>query len=164
MNRTCFNGLYRANRQGFFNVPQGNQSNPLICNAENIKAVSAALSDVQIVCGDYTISRHFIDAHTLVYLDPPYRPLKGRDSFISYTESEFDDSCQRALAGFIEEINALGAYIILSNSDPKNVDPEDDFFENLYADYDMQRIDAKRKINSIANERGYIKELLIKNF
>ncbi len=164
LNRTCFNGLYRANRQGLFNVPQGNQANPLICHAENIRAVSAALSDVQIVCGDYTASRGFIDAHTLVYLDPPYRPLKGRDSFISYTEVEFDDSCQKELAGFIEEIGACGAYIILSNSDPKNVDPEDDFFEELYADYDVQRIDAKRKINSVANDRGYIKELLIKNF
>ena len=164
LNRTCFNGLYRANKQGLFNVPQGNQSNPLICNADNIRAVSEALKGVQIVCGDYKQSRHFIDCHTLVYLDPPYRPLKGRDSFISYTEAEFDDSCQRELAGFIEEIDALGAFIILSNSDPTNVDPEDDFFETLYADYDMQRIDAKRKINSIADNRGYIKELLIKNF
>lgn len=164
LNRTCFNGLYRANRNGLFNVPKGDQANPLICNAENIRAVSAALANVQIVCGDYSASRGFIDAHTLVYLDPPYRPLKGRDSFISYTETEFDDSCQRALAGFIEEMDARGAYIILSNSDPKNVDPEDDFFEDLYADYDVQRINAKRKINRNADHRGYITELLIKNY
>ena len=164
LNRTCFNGLYRANRNGLFNVPKGDQANPLICNAENICAVSAALANVQIVCGDYSASRGFIDAHTLVYLDPPYRPLKGRDSFISYTETEFDDSCQRALAGFIEEMDARGAYIILSNSDPKNVDPEDDFFEDLYADYDVQRINAKRKINRNADHRGYITELLIKNY
>lgn len=164
LNRTCFNGLYRANRNGFFNVPKGDQANPLICNKENIRNVSAALANIQIVCGDYSASRGFIDAHTLVYLDPPYRPLKGRDSFISYTETEFDDSCQRALAGFIEEMDARGAYIILSNSDPKNVDPEDDFFENLYADYDVQRINAKRKINRNADHRGYITELLIKNY
>lgn len=164
LNRTCFNGLYRANKSGLFNVPKGNQTNPLICNADNIRAVSAALTKVQIVCGDYSASKNFIDAHTLVYLDPPYRPLKGRDSFISYTETEFDDSCQRALAGFIEEINAAGAYIILSNSDPKNVDPEDDFFEDLYVDYDVQRINAKRKINRYAEHRGYITELLIKNY
>ena len=138
--------------------------NPLICNVENIYAVSAALKNVQIVCGDYSASKSFIDKHTLVYLDPPYRPLKGRDSFISYTETEFDDSCQRALAGFIEEINASGAYIILSNSDPKNVDPEDDFFEDLYIDYDVQRIQAKRRINRNADLRGYITELLIKNY
>ncbi|MFR1802319.1 MAG: DNA adenine methylase [Faecalispora jeddahensis] len=164
LNRTCFNGLYRANRNGLFNVPKGDQANPLICNAENIRGVSAALTNIQIVCGDYSVSRDFIDEHTLVYLDPPYRPLKGRDSFISYTETEFDDSCQRALAGFIEEMDARGAYIILSNSDPKNVDPEDDFFENLYADYNVQRINAKRKINRNADHRGYITELLIKNY
>ncbi len=164
LNRTCFNGLYRANRSGLFNVPKGDQANPLICNAENIRTVSAALANIQIVRGDYSASRDFIDEHTLVYLDPPYRPLKGRDSFISYTETEFDDSCQRALAGFIEEMDARGAYIILSNSDPKNVDPEDDFFEDLYADYDVQRINAKRKINRNADHRGYITELLIKNY
>lgn len=164
LNRTCFNGLYRANRNGLFNVPKGDQANPLICNEENIRAVSAALAKVQIVCGDYSASKAFIDKNTLVYLDPPYRPLKGRDSFISYTETEFDDSCQRALAGFIEEMDARGAYIILSNSDPKNVDPEDDFFEDLYADYDVQRINAKRKINRNADHRGYITELLIKNY
>ena len=136
----------------------------MICNEENIRAVSAALAKVQIVCGDYSASKAFIDKNTLVYLDPPYRPLKGRDSFISYTETEFDDSCQRALAGFIEEMDARGAYIILSNSDPKNVEPEDDFFEDLYADYDVQRINAKRKINRNADHRGYITELLIKNY
>ena len=164
LNRTCFNGLYRANKSGFFNVPKGDQAHPLICNEENLRAVSAALANVQIVCGDYSKSKAFIDKHTLVYLDPPYRPLKGRDSFISYTETEFDDSCQRALAGFIEEMDARGAYIILSNSDPKNVDPEDEFFDDMFADYDIQRIYAKRKINSIAENRGYITELLIKNF
>lgn len=164
LNRTCFNGLYRANRSGLFNVPKGEQTNPLICNEDNIRAVSVALANVQIVCGDYSASKSFIDNHTLVYLDPPYRPLKGRDSFISYTETEFDDSCQRALAGFIEDMDARGAYIILSNSDPKNVDPDDDFFEDLYADYDVQRINAKRKINRNADHRGYITELLIKNF
>lgn len=164
LNRTCFNGLYRANKNGLFNVPKGDQENPLICNEENLRAVSAALANVQIVCGDYSAAKAFIDKNTLVYLDPPYRPLKGRDSFISYTETEFDDSCQRALAGFIEEISAKGAYVILSNSDPKNVDQEDDFFEDLYADYDIQRINAKRKINRNADHRGYITELLIKNY
>lgn len=164
LNRTCFNGLYRANKKGLFNVPKGNQVNPLICDEKNIRAVSAALSDVWIVCGNYAISRVFIDSHTFVYLDPPYRPLKGRDSFISYTEIEFDDSCQRELAGFVDEMDARGAHIILSNSDPKNVDPEDDFFEELYADYDVRQINAKRRINRNADHRGYITELLIKNY
>lgn len=164
LNRTCFNGLYRANKQGFFNVPTGKYANPLICNEDNIRAVSNALQNVKIVCGDYTKAAEYIDKYTLVYLDPPYRPLKGRDSFTSYTEKEFDDSCQRELAGFIEEMDTRGAYIILSNSDPKNVDPEDDFFEDLYADFDIQRINAKRRINSNCEHRGYITELLVKNY
>ena len=164
LNRTCFNGLYRANKDGLFNVPKGDQQNPIICNTENLVAVSNALATVQIVCDDYSSSKAFIDAHTLVYFDPPYRPLKGRDSFISYTEKVFDDSCQLALAGFIEDMSARGAHIILSNSDPKNIDPNDNFFEDLYADYDIQRISAKRKINRNADHRGYISELLIKNY
>ena len=164
LNRTCFNGLYRANKAGCFNVPKGNHDRPLICNSENLRTVSLALEKVRIVCGDYSKSRSFIDDNTLVYFDPPYRPLRGRDSFISYTENEFDDSCQRELAGFIEEVSSKGAYIILSNSDPKNVDPEDDFFEDLYADYDIQRIYAKRKINRNGDHRGCITELLIKNY
>ena len=122
------------------------------------------MANVQIVCADYSASINHIDQNTLVYLDPPYRPLKGRDSFTSYTEQDFDDSCQRALAGFIEDIDARGAYIILSNSDPKNVDPDDDFFDDLFAGYDIQRINAKRRINRNSDHRGYITELLIKNF
>ena len=164
LNRTCFNGLYRANRSGLFNVPTGDYANPLICNEANLRAVSEALVNVQIVCADYSASINHIDQNTLVYLDPPYRPLKGRDSFTSYTEQDFDDSCQKALAGFIEEIDAKGAYIILSNSDPKNVDPDDDFFDDLFADYDIQRINAKRRINRNSDHRGYITELLIKNY
>ena len=164
LNRTCFNGLYRANRSGLFNVPTGDYANPLICNEANLRAVSEALENVQIVCADYSASINHIDQNTLVYLDPPYRPLKGRDSFTSYTEQDFDDSCQKALAGFIEEIDAKGAYIILSNSDPKNVDPDDDFFDDLFADYDIQRINAKRRINRNSDHRGYITELLIKNY
>ena len=164
LNRTCFNGLYRANKQGLFNVPQGQQNNPVICNSDNILSVASALSNVEIVCGDYKKSKSFIDNKTLVYLDPPYRPLKGRDSFISYTELEFDDSCQRELAGYIEDLDAKGAHIILSNSDPKNVDNDDEFFDELYAGYDIQRILAKRKINRNADSRGYITELLIRNY
>lgn len=164
LNRTCFNGLYRANKKGLFNVPVGNQNNPLICNEENLRAVSKSLSNVQIVCGDYTESKKFINESTFVYLDPPYRPLKGRSSFISYTEMPFNDGCQIELAKFVKDINSKGAYIVLSNSDPKNTDPDDDFFESLYSDYSMQKVVAKRRINRNADQRGYITELLIKNF
>lgn len=164
LNRACFNGLYRANRNGYFNVPKGLHTKPLICNTGNLHAVSNALQKVQIACGDYSASSSFIDANTFVYLDPPYRPLKGRDNFTSYTEKKFDDSSQRALAGYIEDLTSRGAYIMLSNSDPKNIDPDDDFFDSLYANYDINRIYAKRRINSNAHNRGYITELLIKNY
>lgn len=164
LNRTCFNGLYRANKKGMFNVPMGNQKNPLICNEANIRAVSRALGKVQIVCGDYSKASEFIDEKTFVYLDPPYRPLKGRESFNAYTEVEFDDNCQRELAKFVDKMTQRGAYIVLSNSDPKNMDVNDNFFDELYAIYDIKRINAKRKINRNADQRGYIKELLIKNY
>jgi len=164
LNRTCFNGLYRANKKGFFNVPCGNYVNPSICNEANIRAVSEALKDVKIKCADYSESIDYIDSNTLVYLDPPYRPLKGRESFISYTEHNFDDSCQKELAGFIETISSKGAFVILSNSDPKCVDSEDNFFEELYADYDIQKVHARRIINSTPAKRGCITELLIKNY
>lgn len=164
LNRTCFNGLYRANKKGFFNVPCGDYANPTICNESNILAVSRALQNVTIKCADYSESMDFIDSNTLVYLDPPYRPLKDRGSFTSYTEKDFDDSCQKELAGFIESISSKGAFVILSNSDPKCVDSDDDFFEELYADYDIQRVNAKRLINSTPANRGCITELLIKNY
>lgn len=164
LNRTCFNGLYRANKKGFFNVPCGDYANPTICNESNILAVSKALQNVTIKCADYSESADFIDSNTLVYLDPPYRPLKGRGSFISYTEKDFDDGRQKELAGFIKSISSKGAFVILSNSDPKCVDSEDEFFEKLYADYDIQRVSAKRLINSTPANRGYITELLIKNY
>lgn len=164
LNRTCFNGLYRANKKGFFNVPCGDYANPTICNESNILAVSKALQNVTIKCADYSESADFIDSNTLVYLDPPYRPLKGRGSFISYTEKDFDDGCQKELSGFIKSISSKGAFVILSNSDPKCVDSDDEFFEKLYADYDIQRVSAKRLINSTPANRGCITELLIKNY
>ena len=164
LNRTCFNGLYRANKKGLFNVPMGVYKNPTICNPDNLREVSSVLQDVEIVCGDYQQSSSFIDANTLVYLDPPYRPLKDRESFISYTEKDFDDDSQKELALFVNNISEKGALFIMSNSDPKNVDPDDNFFEDLYSQYDIQRIYAKRIINSKGASRGPVAELLIRNF
>ncbi len=164
LNRTCFNGLYRANKNGLFNVPMGVYKNPVICNPDLLREASAALQNVVIVCGDYRLSDDFIDDTTLVYLDPPYRPLKGRDSFISYTEKEFDDNSQLELAQFFNHITEKGAYALLSNSDPRNVDDTDSFFEDLYANYDIQKIYAKRIINRNVDSRGKISELLIRNY
>lgn len=163
LNKTCFNGLYRVNRKGLFNVPMGDYKNPAICDAENLRNIHSALQNVTIVCGDYTMAKAFIDSRTFAYFDPPYRPLSETSAFTSYTSDAFDDGQQIRLAQFIDEINATGAKIVLSNSDPKNVNPDDNFFDDLYKDYTIHRISAMRSINSAASKRGKIYELLIHN-
>ncbi|MDR3158936.1 MAG: Dam family site-specific DNA-(adenine-N6)-methyltransferase [Zoogloeaceae bacterium] len=161
LNRTCFNGLYRVNSRGAYNVPQGRYKNPAICDAENLRAVSNVLQDVTIVCGDYRLSRGFIDERTFAYFDPPYRPLSATANFTAYAQSGFGDEEQIALARFIDAMSERGAWVVASNSDPKNADENDDFFDVLYARHAIARIDAARAINSIGNRRGCVRELLI---
>lgn len=164
LNRTCFNGLYRVNSKGLFNVPMGSYKNPLICDRDNLLAVSKLLKNVNIVCADYRDSAHFIDNKTFVYLDPPYRPLTKTSSFTSYAEGLFGDKEQIELASFVNNISKRGAKILVSNSDPKNVDESDNFFDELYSHQSISRVKANRMINSNANKRGAIAELLISNF
>ncbi len=164
LNKACFNGLYRVNQKGLFNVPMGAYKNPLICDAENLRAVSERLQNVTIVCGDYRESAAFIDANTFVYFDPPCRPITDTASFTAYTENLFTDEEQIALASFVDAMHEKGARILISNSDPKNADAEDDFFDTLYSAYKIQRVDAARMINCKSEARGKIKELLISNF
>ncbi len=164
LNRTCFNGLFRVNQKGLFNVPMGSYQNPLICDEANLRAVSEKLQGVSIVCGDYRESADFIDAHTFVYLDPPYRPLSTTANFTTYTQTPFFDSDQQELRDFVNEMHRKGAKIAVSNSDPKNSDPKDDFFDNLYSTYYITRVQASRMINSNSKARGKIQELLISNF
>lgn len=164
LNKTCFNGLYRVNRKGLFNVPMGSYKNPLICDEKNIRAVSKKLQNVRIVCGDYRKSADFIDEHTFVYFDPPYRPLTETASFTAYTEKLFNDDEQIELAEFVENMHQKGAKIVVSNSDPKNSNTEDDFFDNIYSLHKIKRIEATRMINCNSKARGKIKELLISNF
>ena len=128
LNKTCFNGLYRVNKKGQFNVPMGTYKNPTICDEENLLNISKVLKNVTIVCGDYSLAKEFIDQNTFVYLDPPYRPISETSAFTSYNSDTFDDNQQIRLAKFIDEINSKGARIVLSNSDPKNVNKEDTFF------------------------------------
>lgn len=163
LNKTCFNGLYRVNRKGQFNVPMGAYKNPCICDEDNLRNVSKALQNVEIVCGDYSLSKRVIDENTFVYLDPPYRPISETSAFTSYNADAFDDNEQIRLARFIDEVNAAGAKVVLSNSDPQNVDEEDTFFEKLYKSYKIKKVNATRMINSRADSRGKIKELLICN-
>ncbi len=163
LNKTCFNGLYRVNKSGKFNVPIGSYKNPLICNEDNLREVSCLLSSVKIVCGDYKKCETFVDANTFVYIDPPYRPLNETSSFNSYSENVFDDDAQIQLAEFVKLLNKKGAKLVVSNSDPKNIDVNDCFFDKLYEGFNINRVSAKRMINSKATSRGKITELLIDN-
>lgn len=163
LNRTCFNGLYRVNKKGLFNVPMGDYKNPKICDEENLINVSNKLRNVEIIYGDYKKSYDFIDENTFVYFDPPYRPLNQTSSFTSYTEYTFEDKEQIELSEYFRLLNKKGAKLLLSNSDPKNVDINDEFFDDLYKGFDIKRIEASRAINSKGSKRGKVNEILISN-
>lgn len=164
LNHTCFNGLYRVNKQGMFNVPIGYYRKPMICNADNLRLVSKKLQGVNIVCGDYRDSERFIDEHTFVYFDPPYRPISHTACFKDYTSFRFNDQDQLALADYVNRLHKRGALVVVSNSDPKNANLEDNFFEEAYAEHSIKRVDASRVINCKGKKRGRIKELIICNF
>ena len=164
LNKTCFNGLYRVNGKGHYNVPMGSYKKPLICDEEKLKTISELLKNVNIECGDYSKCAEFIDADTFVYIDPPYRPLSETSSFTSYAKTEFGDEQQIQLAHFIEHISEKGAKVVASNSDPKNTDINDNFFDDIYKKFNIDRVNATRMINSNSKGRGLISELLISNY
>lgn len=163
LNKTCFNGLYRVNSKGLFNVPFNNARNPLICDEENLRACNQLLQNVTLKTGDYKDCENFIDEQTFVYIDPPYRPLTQTSAFTSYSENQFSDKEQIELAKFIEKISEKGALILASNSDPKNINKEDNFFDDLYSNFEIERVSASRMINSNSEKRGAVKEILISN-
>jgi len=163
LNRTCFNGLYRVNRKNEYNVPMGSYKRPTICDKENILAVSQALQKVEILCGDYEETLNFAHSNTLFYFDPPYKPLSETSSFNSYAKDEFNDAEQIRLRDFCHKLDSLNHNWILSNSDLKGKDENDNFFDDLYSDFNIQRVDARRSINANPEKRGALKELLITN-
>lgn len=166
LNKTCFNGLFRVNSHGLFNVPFGKYANPTICNAKLLRADSQLLHSVQVDIsqGDYTQTLQHIDGLTFVYLDPPYRPLNATSSFTAYTKGDFNDDDQRALAAFCHQLTERGCLWMESNADCSAKNPEDRFFEELYADYPIERVHASRFINANPSKRGKLTELLIKNY
>ena len=164
MNKTCFNGLFRLNKKGEFNVPHGRYKNPLICDKENITNVHYLLKNVEIRNDSYLASEEYIDNKSLVYLDPPYRPLSKTSNFTSYSSNDFNDEDQIELSNYYKRISNKGALAILSNSDPHNTDKNDNFFDELYKEFTIDRIEAKRSINSKGDKRGSITELLIRNY
>ena len=163
LNKTCFNGLYRVNSKGLFNVPFNNAKNPLLCDAENLRECARLLQNVEMTAGDYAQCEPFIDDRTFVYIDPPYRPLTQTAAFTSYSEGGFSDKEQIALGDFITRISGRGAKVLASNSDPKNADVSDTFFDDLYAAFRIERVSAARMINANAKKRGAVSELLISN-
>ena len=163
LNRTCFNGLYRVNRKNEFNVPMGSYKKPTICDKSNIFAVSEALQKVELLCGDFEQTLNYTSANTLFYFDPPYKPLNETSSFNSYAKDEFNDDEQIRLKKFCEKLDLLGHNWILSNSDVKGKNPNDNFFDDLFSDFSIKRVDAKRSINANPQKRGCLKELLITN-
>lgn len=169
LNRTCFNGLYRENSKGFFNVPFGRYSNPAICNEEVIYADSELLNkfDVLIMNADYSQTIKAINDNNLnfFYFDPPYRPVSKTSNFNTYVKDAFNDGSQRELADFCMKINNLdNVRWMLSNSDCSAKNPEDKFFEELYDGFNIQRVYASRMVNSVASKRGKLTELLIRNY
>jgi DNA adenine methylase len=164
LNRTCFNGLFRVNSQGKFNVPMGKYKQPLICNSENLRLVSELLQRAEIYLGSYNQCQAWADKSTFVYFDPPYRPLNITSSFTSYSQHNFNDEEQIKLASFYDLLDKQGVKLMLSNSDPKNQNPNDDFFDDFYKKYHIHRLQASRAINSKAEKRGLIQEILVINY
>ncbi len=164
LNRTCFNGLYRMNSKGEFNVPFGDYKNPKISDADNLRACAALLQPAQIACQDFALCESIVNENTFVYFDPPYRPLNATSHFTAYSRQAFNDDTQRRLATLYHHLDSRGASVMLSNSDPKNTDPEDDFFDTLYTGFTINRVTATRMINAVASKRGAIAELVITNY
>ncbi len=164
LNRTCFNGLYRVNKSGAFNVPFGKYATPTICDTKTILADSKVLKNVEILTGDFEKTLTHAHGKTLFYLDPPYRPLNNTSRFNDYSKEAFNDLAQIRLKEFCDRIQNAGYYFMLSNSDCYTKDREDRFFDDLYIDYQIERVLASRNINSVGSKRGKLTEILVRNF
>ena len=168
LNHTCFNGLYRVNAAGKFNVPYGRYKKPVICNEELIMADHRLLSSVELVIrkpGDYKLVRQNLSRNhsNFVYFDPPYRPLNDTSSFKEYSNDPFDDIQQEELKEFCDRLSNQNCLIMLSNSDSKT-ENGDSYFEELYQGYQFERIMAPRFINANGEKREKLTEVVIRNY
>jgi len=164
-NKTCFNGLYRENNQGFFNVPFGRYKNPTICNEDVIISAHEVLQRVEITLGDYADVMQLVndEEYNFFYFDPPYRPMLGGNNFKQYTLNSFDDPEQEGLKGFCDEVSAHGGNFLLSNSDSE-LSQGVFYFDLLYSDYFVEHITAPRSINAHVPGVQLVTEVLIKNY
>lgn len=159
LNRTCFNGLYRVNKSGLFNVPFGKYETPTICDPVTIYADSKVLQNVEIMTGDYQKTFKKAQGNTLFYFDPPYRPLSNTSSFNDYAKEAFNDLAQERLKKFCDRIEKAGYSFMLSNSDCSDM-----FFDDLYAQYIIERVWASRSVNANPQKRGKLTEILVHNY
>lgn len=164
LNRTCFNGLYRVNKAGRFNVPFGKYSTPTICDPATIYADSELLQKVEIMTGDFEQTFAKIKGNTFFYFDPPYRPLSNTSSFNDYTKEDFNDNAQIRLKLFCDRLNEIGIDFMLSNSDCLGKDGSDRFFDDLFINYNIERVWASRNVNAIASKRGKLTEIVVNNY
>ena len=164
LNRTCFNGLYRVNKSGKFNVPFGKYATPTICDSATIYADSKLLQRVDIMTGDFEQTFTKIVGNTFFYFDPPYRPLSNTSSFNDYTKEDFNDNAQIRLKLFCDRLNNAGVDFMLSNSDCLGKDGIDRFFDDLFIDYRIERVWASRNVNAVASKRGKLTEIVVNNY
>jgi DNA adenine methylase len=157
LNKTAYNGLYRVNRKGQFNVPFGNYKKPKIKDEENLKQVSKALQEAEILTGDFELVLKYAQKGAFIYLDPPYHPLSVTASFTSYTSNDFDVEDQKRLAEVFRILDQKGCLVMLSNSDTPLI-------KELYRGYNITKVYARRAINCKGNKRGVITELVIRNY
>lgn len=164
LNRTCFNGLYRVNKSGKFNVPFGKYVAPTICDAATIHADSRLLQKVDIMTGDFEQTFVKIKGHTFFYFDPPYRPLSHTSNFNDYAKEDFNDNAQIRLKNFCDRLDKMGVNFMLSNSDCLAKDKTDRFFDDLFIDYQINRVWASRNVNAVASKRGKLTEIVVGNY
>ena len=164
MNKTCFNGLFRLNQKGEFNVPAGRYKNPKILDEQNLVNVSKLLGIAEIKNAGFAAVEQDVKENSFVYFDPPYRPISKTSGFTAYSKFKFEDDEQRLLADLFHRLNQKGTRQMLSNSDPKNHDPNDNFFDEIYKDFNISRVPATRMINSNAAKRFAINEIIVTNY
>jgi len=156
LNKSGYNGLYRVNSKGYFNVPFGRHKNPTICDEDNLRAVHRVLKSVKVVHGSFEVCLDFAEKDDFIYFDPPYYPISETALFTSYTKQDFGEDSQIKLYEIYKKLDKKGCKLLLSNS-------YCDFILNLYRDYRIITLKAKRAINSISSRRGMINEVLIIN-
>ncbi|MGB9661713.1 MAG: DNA adenine methylase [Moorellaceae bacterium] len=157
LNKTAYNGLWRVNRQGKYNVPYGRYKNPKIVDAENLRAASRVLQRAEILLDDFSRVLSYAQAGDFVYLDPPYHPVSDTACFTSYTSEAFTEEDQKRLAEVFRLLDRKNCLVMLSNSDTP-------FIRSLYSDYDIRVVQARRAINCRADRRGPVTELIIRNY